>query len=121
MDVREGFLFLQDNLFDGVRVRGVPVEVTGFVMHDLSDDPHHFTVARFVLVCCVADASAMGLPVRWDGGELPAQDAWVHIRGVFDQDVINRTLTPVIHAEAVEPVAAPDDPYLYPAKRPTSY
>ncbi len=115
-DIREGFLFLQDNLFDGVRVRGVPVDLTGFVVRQEGDAANQFTVARFVLVCCVADASALGLPVVWDGGEPPPQDAWVRIRGVLDQDIVQRALAPVVRAESVEPVERPADPYLYPSR-----
>ena len=58
----------------------MPVEVTGFVMHDLSDDPHHFTVARFVLVCCVADASAMVSIVDDDTSAV--------LPGLFVRDVV---------------------------------
>ncbi len=115
-DVREVFLFLQDNLFDGVRVRGVPVDLAGFVVRQEGDATNQFTLARFVLVCCVADASALGLPVVWGGGDPPPQDAWVRIRGVLDQDIVQRALAPVIRAESVERVERPADPYLYPSR-----
>lgn len=93
---------------------GQQVDVVGFVYRAETFPPTTFMVARFVISCCAADASAIGLPVVWSGApDLPA-DAWVRVRGVFELGEFGGNLAPILHAETVEVIPAPEHPYLYP-------
>lgn len=98
----------------GDALTGQPADVVGFVFHDARFGPDAFYAARFVITCCAADGAAVGLPVRWQGGGALALDSWVRVRGTIGSAEIDGTLQPAILATQVEPVPAPDNPYLYP-------
>jgi uncharacterized membrane protein YcgQ (UPF0703/DUF1980 family) len=52
--------------------------------------------------------------VEWDQAESLQQDAWVQVKGPVDAVSFDNGVSPLIRAEAVEPVPQPDQPYLYP-------
>ena len=61
-------------LFDGD-----PVRISGFVMPMPSQPPQ---LARLLVRCCLADATPVGLPVRWPAGSPPPEaDQWLAIEG----------------------------------------
>ena len=93
--------------------RGAAVDLVGFVYHDAARPLGGFIVARYAIVCCIADVKGIGVPVVWaDGAALPA-NGWVRVRGTLGAATIAGRPTPAFIAEAVEPVPQPDEPYLY--------
>ncbi|WP_411873412.1 TIGR03943 family putative permease subunit [Vulcanococcus limneticus] len=61
-------------LFDGD-----PVRISGFVLPTPNQPPQ---LARLLVRCCLADATPVGLPVRWPaGGPPPEADQWLAIEG----------------------------------------
>jgi putative membrane protein len=84
---------------------GRPVELTGFV----SDTGALFTLSRFYITCCVADAVPIG--VRVSAGKRGARlqrDDWLAVTGVLAHG--HREW--IIKALQIEHVKAPSDPYL---------
>ncbi|MDZ4770591.1 MAG: TIGR03943 family protein [Chloroflexota bacterium] len=93
---------------------GQEVEVVGFIYREPTFDADKFMIARFTVSCCVADANAIGLPVHWaDTAALP-QGEWVRVRGSLQTGDFRGERLPIVQAQAVEVVAQPDHPYLYP-------
>ena len=91
-------------------------DVVGFVYLDEAADEAAFTLTRFVVGCCAADAMAVGLPVSLAAG-LPSEEAledgqWVRVVGRFAASTGNSI--PVLLAEQLEAVPEPNQPYLYP-------
>lgn len=91
-------------------------DVVGFVYLDDAADEAEFTLTRFVVGCCAADAMAVGLPVSLaadlpSGGELE-EGQWVRVVGQFAASTGNSI--PVLVAEQLEAVPEPNQPYLYP-------
>ena len=91
-------------------------DVVGFVYLDDAADEAAFTLTRFVVGCCAADAMAVGLPVSLAAG-LPTEEAleegqWVRVVGRFAASTGNSI--PVLLAEELEAVPEPNQPYLYP-------
>ena len=92
---------------------GAAVDLVGFVYHDPARPFGGFIVARYAIICCIADVKGIGVPVIWaDGAELPA-NGWVRVRGTLGAATIAERSTPAFIAEAVESVPQPDEPYLY--------
>jgi len=61
-------------LFDGD-----PVRISGFVLPMPNQPPQ---LARLLVRCCLADATPVGLPVRWPAGNPPPEaDQWLAIEG----------------------------------------
>ena len=92
-------------------------DVVGFVYLDDAVDEVQFTLTRFVVGCCAADAMAVGLPVSLAAGlssegELLEEGQWVRVVGQFatrgGSDI------PILVAEQLEAVPEPNQPYLYP-------
>ena len=91
-------------------------DVIGFVYLDDAADGAEFTLTRFVVGCCAADAMAVGLPVSLAAG-LPSEGEleegqWVRVVGQFAASTGNSI--PVLVAEQLEAVPEPNQPYLYP-------
>jgi uncharacterized repeat protein (TIGR03943 family) len=92
-------------------VPGRKVDLLGFVARtDVS--PEMFELGRFYITCCAADAlptlvkidpSAVG-----DASEYRT-DSWQHVSG----RLARRNGEFIVRAESIEPVEAPENPYLY--------
>jgi uncharacterized repeat protein (TIGR03943 family) len=90
---------------------GQPVDVVGFVYHPKEAPADQFAVARFVVACCVADATGYKLPVRWAAQVALKTDAWIHVRGAVRAGPDGALF---VDASAVDPIDAPANPYIYP-------
>jgi uncharacterized repeat protein (TIGR03943 family) len=93
---------------------GRQADVVGFVYREAGFPEDTFMVARFTVSCCVADASAIGLPVVWADAPNYPQDTWVRVTGSFEVGEFRGDKLPILKAAAVEVVPQPEHPYLYP-------
>ncbi|MBC8164087.1 MAG: TIGR03943 family protein [Roseiflexaceae bacterium] len=94
---------------------GEAVLVDGFVVRPPElDDASTFYVARYVVTCCSADGSGVGLPVIWRDNQALADNSWVNIEGTIGVTTINGTERPAIIAQHITPIEQPANPYLYP-------
>jgi uncharacterized repeat protein (TIGR03943 family) len=98
----------------GEALRGEPVDIIGFVFHDQTLGRDAFYAVRYVVTCCAADGAGVGLPVVWNSGAMLPEDSWVRVTGSIDWVPLAGVEQLVIRADRVEPIAEPDDPYLYP-------
>lgn len=95
--------------FDGERV-----DLVGFVYRNEQFPPAHFMAVRFVISCCVADATAVGLPIHWADVDALPNDTWVQVQGAFQLGEFGGNLVPIVQAETVTVIDEPEHPYLYP-------
>jgi len=95
-------------------LNGETATVVGFVYQDPRYSEDYFTAARFVVSCCVADASVIGLIVQRPAGVKLANDQWVEVHGVFMPSELDNWRPPVLGAQTVTPIDPPNQPYLYP-------
>jgi putative membrane protein len=102
------------NTGDYAQFEGQPADVIGFVYTEPTFDEDEFMVARFTISCCVADASAIGLPVFWNDTADLKQGDWVNVKGRFGMGEFRGDQLPVLYAASIETVAQPEHPYLYP-------
>ena len=93
---------------------GQEASLLGFVYRELAYPEDTFLLARITLSCCVADASAIGLPVRYEGAAALAADQWVQVRGRFRLSNFGDERLPVLEAEEILSVELPEQPYIYP-------
>jgi len=93
---------------------GQEASVIGFVFRDGAFASDQFMLSRFVVSCCVADATVVGLIVSWPGSvDLPL-DTWVEVRGTFEQGQFDGEIRSILNADSVTPTLPPAQPYLYP-------
>jgi len=93
---------------------GEEATLVGFVYRDDRFGPEQFMVSRFVLSCCAADASPVGLIVQWPESGSLADDQWVEVTGTFESMRFDGEEMPVLIAGSVTPTQIPERPYLYP-------
>lgn len=103
----------------GQELIGQEVLVSGFVFRDERFGEAHLLVTRFVVSCCVADANVLGLLVHIPETMASAitqinDDQWVSVEGRFVDQYIEGWHMPIVEATAIQPIAVPEQPYLYP-------
>jgi uncharacterized repeat protein (TIGR03943 family) len=93
---------------------GEEAQVVGFVYRDgrFADDT--FMVSRFIVSCCVADATPIGLIVQSPNAATLKQDEWVEVSGVFQTGEFDGQDTLVLMAKQIQPTEPPNQPYLFP-------
>jgi uncharacterized repeat protein (TIGR03943 family) len=83
---------------------GNPVRISGFVL-PVPDQPPQ--IARLLVRCCLADATPVGLPVRWPRDQpLPKADQWLAIEGTMAADSDQLVVVP----SAIRPIPRPRRP-----------
>jgi uncharacterized repeat protein (TIGR03943 family) len=90
----------------GRTVSAQDIQLTGFV---LKQRPDGFVLARLVISCCAADARPVEVVVRSD--RHPAADSWLTATGRYDGTIRQQRTFPVLHAESIQPVKQPTNPY----------
>ena len=93
---------------------GQMARVTGFVYHDPRLPANQFIVSRFVITCCTADASAIGMIVNWNQSADLKESSWVEVKGPVQASKLGGQSIPLIEASYVQSTPQPDQPYLYP-------
>jgi uncharacterized repeat protein (TIGR03943 family) len=93
---------------------GMPARVVGFIYREPYMHEDEFMVARFTISCCVADAFAIGLPVRMAGASAYGTGAWVEVEGTFQAGMFDGRSIPILHPTSITLTEIPARPYLYP-------
>lgn len=93
---------------------GQTANVTGFVYHDPRLKDGQFLVSRFTIVCCAADAFAVGMVVNWPQSTALPADQWIKVKGQVQSTQLGSQKLPLIEAISVETIQVPDQPYLFP-------
>lgn len=94
-------------------VDGQPADVVGFVYKEPNFGESYFMVSRFTISCCVADASAIGVPVYFEDAPDLEQGVWVRVQGTFLAGSFRDGTMPILQSTSVEVVDQPAHPYLY--------
>ena len=86
---------------------GDPVRISGFVLPQPGEPPQ---LARLLVRCCLADATPVGLPVRWPAGRMPRADQWLAVEGTMAIEEGNGQSRSVVVAQRITPIARPKRP-----------
>jgi putative membrane protein len=92
---------------------GRKVEITGFVYREEQFRPNQLVVARFVVSCCIADASVYGLLVEGDNLAKYKKDTWVKVTGILSKVNYQNNILPKLKLEDIHVVPRPKNPYVY--------
>lgn len=100
-------------------------QYTGFVYHPPGWPQNRLVLLRYMISCCAADASPIGVSVEWkDADKIPA-DQWLTVSGVLSTRKIPDANTivpiawyqgseqkPTVIASTITSIKEPKDPYL---------
>lgn len=98
---------------DKDQLEGQPVNLEGFVIVKENVPEGQFLVARFVITCCVADATAIGIAVDPSGTDMIMPEGWVSVRGTMRISRMDGESALLIEATEIQPIERPEQPYLY--------
>lgn len=88
-------------------VEGTEVDLTGFVTHRDKAGTSTFTLTRFYVSCCAADAIPYSVAVQ--ASQDQPDNQWLDVSGALTR---NGDLY-VLEAAHIEPIKEPQNPYLY--------
>jgi uncharacterized repeat protein (TIGR03943 family) len=92
--------------------KGKPVVVTGLVLHDSSAPKGYFTVIRYLVTCCIADARPVGLIVRDTSNGAIQDNQWVTVAGTMGSVSDSGQKIAVVIPKTVTKVKS-GNPYIY--------
>jgi putative membrane protein len=91
---------------------GKEVQLTGFIYKDEGFEANQAVISRYVVSCCVADASVYGLLVQDKDMADLEPDTWVNVSGIVGAVDFNGRTMPVISNPVFEKVDQPENPYV---------
>jgi uncharacterized repeat protein (TIGR03943 family) len=86
---------------------GDPVRISGFVLTQPDGPPQ---LGRLLVRCCLADATPIGLPVRWPSGFSAQPDQWLAIEGRMGVDNVAGQQRSVVLPERIRTIPRPAKP-----------
>ncbi len=98
---------------DPERFAGQGAQITGFVHRDVHLGPDQVQLSRFLLSCCVADATPIGIVAQAPELAMVPDGRWLTVAGRFAVGEIGGERMPVLVADEVVPIEPPPVPYLY--------
>ena len=98
---------------DPDRFAGQEARITGFVSRDAGLRPDQVQLSRFLLSCCVADATPIGIVAEAEELALVPDDQWLTVSGRFAVGEKDGRRMPILVAEDVQRIDPPPVPYLY--------
>jgi uncharacterized repeat protein (TIGR03943 family) len=105
--------FVDRALYDEERsLDGVPVRLIGFVAPDVLAGGPEFTLSRFAINCCAADARVAQIDAF--GAQSPPKDSWVEVVGTWqrpDEDFDPLVDSPGIDVKKMTRITQPEVPY----------
>jgi putative membrane protein len=106
---------LLDLLADAERFHGKRLATEGMVYRGAKNGKNTFTLFRFAVVCCAADAIPLAVTVRSSAAEKIGNNAWVRVVGLFNLETINGRQVTSIAADVIQPIPPPppDKRYLF--------
>ena len=96
----------------GKLLEGRFVSLIGMAEPSAAGAPGRFDLMRVVVVCCVADATAVSLDVAPLPGTAVEPGQWVRADGIIRFDDGESFTVPVLHASTVVVIEEPSYPYL---------
>lgn len=93
---------------------GAEADVTGFVFRNEKFAGNEFSLTRYIVSCCVADASYVSIVTRGSAAEKYNNDEWVRVRGYFEMGTFDGSPRIILIPREIVTVPIPNQPYLYP-------
>lgn len=102
------------------KYNGKNITIEGFVYKDKSFKKNEFVAARFLMICCAADTSLVGLMGKWNKAQALKSGDWISVEGklkytsTYDENTKEKSMVPTIEVRKVTKIEKPDSEYVYP-------
>ena len=91
---------------------GKTITTKGFVYREQNFFQDEIVIARFSVVCCVADSSVYGIMAKGNVAHLPT-DQWIEVTGKIDEITYDGSTVPIIKIQKLSKIPVPENPYVY--------
>jgi putative membrane protein len=105
---------LLDLVSDPESFEGSTTTLIGMVHQDKRLPPGSFYCYRLLMVCCAADASPIGIIVKWPQTRALKKGAWVRVQGTVGFSRFEKENYPTISATGVEVTKPPKNRFIVP-------
>ncbi len=95
----------ENGVFKDKKFKGV-----GFIT--AGSQPNTFNLSRFIVSCCIVDATPVSLLVEYDYQQKFKPNDWVEIEGIFMIKTVDGKNQPIIIPASINKIAEPDNTYL---------
>lgn len=89
------------------------ITLQGFVYREKGMNANMFTVSRFLMMCCPADATPYGVRVQATNAAAFKNDTWVEIHGSVQVATMNGKEALQIKASQIRKIDPPTSPYIF--------
>jgi putative membrane protein len=93
---------------------GKEITMIGFVFKNPDLSPHQFSLVRYVVTCCSADALPYGVLCETNDAAQYQEGKWLKIRGIIQQSTYNGEPVGMVKTTAATEITPPKDPYVFP-------
>jgi putative membrane protein len=93
---------------------GREIEMKGFISKESSTSPKQFSVVRYVVQCCVGDASPYGLLCTVEDVARYTDGSWYQIQGVIETNEYKGQSSPIINIRWSKKIDPLKTPYVFP-------
>ncbi|MEN6567385.1 MAG: TIGR03943 family protein [Veillonellales bacterium] len=90
------------------------IQMTGFVFRAPEDAVNQFSLVRYVIVCCTADALPYGILCEVKDAAKYKDGTWLTIKGVVQKTKHGDETVPTLKITSLQQVAEPKEPYVFP-------
>ena len=98
---------LLDLLADSERFDGKRVATEGMIYRGASAGKNAFTLFRFAVICCAAEAIPLAVTVNSTEAKIFDNDSWVKVEGLFKIEAVGGRQVATIAAESILPIPKP--------------
>jgi putative membrane protein len=93
---------------------GKDIQMTGFVFRAPEDAVGQFSLVRYAVVCCTADALPYGILCELKDAAKYKDGTWLTIKGVVQKTKYEDKMVPVLKITSLQQVHEPKEPYVFP-------
>lgn len=93
---------------------GKKIRMTGFVFRPPETPKSQFSLVRYVVMCCTADALPYGILCELEDAAGYQDGTWLTIEGVVQNATSEDKTIPLIKITSLQQVAEPEAPYVFP-------
>lgn len=93
---------------------GKEITITGFVFRPPGASGNQFSLVRYVVLCCTADALPYGVLCELKGAEKLPAETWLTLTGTIQMSKYEDRDVPVIKVSSYKVVEQPKNPYVFP-------
>ena len=93
---------------------GKEISMTGFVFRPPAISQHQFSLVRYVIVCCAADALPYCVLCELKAARDYEDGTWLTIRGIIEQATYDNKAVAAVRITSAQKIKEPANPYVYP-------